>query len=98
LHIIYILAIIDVTKRKSHLNMANKTKRERFTEVAGSRVQMVIDRIENLSKCANRRNYEFTQGDIDKMFKAISDKLKISKMKFEAELNSNQRERKTFKF
>ena len=41
--------------------MATKTKRERFIEVAGSRVQMVIEKIDNLSKCANRRNYEFTQ-------------------------------------
>lgn len=78
--------------------MATKTKRERFTEVAGSRVQMVIDRIDNLSKCANRKNYEFTQNDIDKMFKAILDKLKITKMKFEAELGSNHKEKKTFKF
>lgn len=78
--------------------MASKTKRERFTEVAGSRVQMVIDRIENLSKCANRRNYEFTQNDIDKMFKAIGEKLKISKMKFEAELDSNPKEKRIFKF
>ena len=78
--------------------MATKTKRARFTEVAGSRVQMVIDKIENLSKCANRRNYEFTQADIDKMFKAIGEILKISKMKFEAELNSNGKGKKLFKF
>jgi hypothetical protein len=78
--------------------MATKTKRERFTEVAGSRVQMVIDKIENLSKCANKRNYEFSQNDIDKMFKAIGDKLKITKIKFEAELGSNHKEKRTFKF
>jgi hypothetical protein len=78
--------------------MSTRTKRERFTEVAGSRVQMVIDRIDNLSKCANRRNYEFSQNDIDKMFKAIGDKLKIAKMKFEAELDSNHKEKRIFKF
>ena len=78
--------------------MAAKTNRERFTEVAGSRVQMVIDRIDNLSKCANRRNYEFTQNDIDKMFKAIGDKLKLTKIKFEAELDSNHKEKRMFKF
>lgn len=78
--------------------MATKTKRERFTKVAGSRVQMVVERIDNLSKCANRRNYEFTQNDIDKMFKAIGEKLKISKMKFESELGSNSKEKRIFKF
>lgn len=78
--------------------MATKTKRERFTEVAGSRVQMLIDRIDNLSKCANRRNYEFTQNDIDQMFKAIGDKIKITRMKFEAELSSNHKEKRIFNF
>jgi hypothetical protein len=78
--------------------MSTKTKRERFIEVAGNRVQMVIDKIDNLSKCANRKNYEFTQNDIDKMFKAIIDRTKTTKVKFESELNSNQKEKRIFKF
>jgi hypothetical protein len=78
--------------------MSTKTKRERFIEVAGNRVQMVIDKIDNLSKCANRKNYEFTQNDIDKMFKAIVDRTKTTKVKFESELNSNQKEKRIFKF
>ena len=78
--------------------MATKTKRERFEEVAGSRIQMVLDKIENLSKCANKRNYEFTEKDIDKMFKAINDQVKIAKMKFDSEIGSNSRGKKVFKF
>jgi len=78
--------------------MATKTKRERFQEVAGSRVQMVLDKLENLSKCANKKNYEFSKGDIDKMFRAITNKAKLTKMKFEAELNVNGKEKKLFKF
>ena len=78
--------------------MSPKTKRERFIEVAGSRVQMVLDKIENLSKCANKRNYEFSKSDIDKMFKAINDQAKIAKLKFESELDTNSKEKKVFKF
>ena len=78
--------------------MAAKTKRERFQEVAGSRVQMVLDKIDNLSKCANKKNYEFSRGDIDKMFLAITNKTKLTKMKFESELNVNGKEKKLFKF
>jgi hypothetical protein len=78
--------------------MSIKTKRERFIEVGGNRVQMVIDKIDNLSKCANKRNYEFTQNDIDKMFKAISDRLKNTKAKFESELSSRNKEKRIFKF
>ncbi len=78
--------------------MATKSKRERFEEVAGSRVQMILDKMENLSKCANRRNYEFTQKDVDKMFKAINEQLKSVKMRFESELDSTIKEKKIFKF
>lgn len=78
--------------------MSAKSKRERFEEVVGNRVQMVLDKIENLSRCANKRNYEYTQKDIDKMFRAINEKIKNAKLKFEAELGSNSKEKKVFKF
>lgn len=78
--------------------MATKNKRERFEKVAGSRVQMVLDKLDNLSKCANKRNYSFDKKDVDKMFKAIYDQVKIAKLKFEAELDSRSKEKKVFKF
>ncbi len=78
--------------------MTAKTKRERFEEVAGSRVQMVLDKLENLSKCANKRNYEFEKKDIDKMFRAINDEVKKAKALFEAELSTGNKEKKVFKF
>jgi (p)ppGpp synthase/HD superfamily hydrolase len=78
--------------------MTTKTKRQRFQEVAGIRVQMVLDKIDNLSKCANKKNYEFSQNDIDKMFRAITHQIKVIKIKFEGELNEKGKEKKTFKF
>ena len=78
--------------------MEAKSKRKRFEEVAGNRVQMVLDKIDNLSKCANRRNYEFTKSDIEKMFRAINEASKLTKLKFEAELDSDSRTKKVFKF
>ncbi len=86
------------TKRYNLCNMGKKTKRERFVEVAGNRVQMVLDKIENLSKCANKRNYEYSKTDIDKMFKAINEAAKVAKMKFESELDSSSKGKKVFKF
>lgn len=77
--------------------MATKSKRERFEEVAGHRVQMVLDNLENLSKCANKRNYDFNSADIDKLVRALNEKLKTLKMKFDSELDE-KKERKTFKF
>jgi hypothetical protein len=78
--------------------MTTKTKRQRFQEVAGIRVKMVLDKIDNLSKCANKKNYEFYQDDINKMFRAITHQLKMAKIRFEGELNEKGKEKKTFKF
>ena len=41
---------------------------------------------------------ELIEHDIDKMFKAISDKLKIAKAKFESELSSSNKGKRIFKF
>jgi hypothetical protein len=78
--------------------MVTKTRRQRFQEVAGTRVQMVLDKMDNLSKCANKKNYEFSQDDIDKMFRAISQRIRLTKIKFEGELDEKSKERKMFKF
>jgi len=78
--------------------MEVKSRRERFEKVAGNRVQMVLDKIDNLSKCANKRNYEFDNNDIDKMFKAIAQKIKMARLKFESELQSKGNKKSIFKF
>ena len=78
--------------------METKTKRKRFEDVAGSRVQMTLDRLYNLSKCANKRNYQYDQKDIDKMFQAINEEVKRTKSKFEDELNASKGDKKIFKF
>ncbi|WP_372948648.1 hypothetical protein [Mariniphaga sp.] len=78
--------------------MTAKTKRERFEDVAGSRVQMILDKLESLSKCANKRNYEFDKDDVDKMFKAINDEVKRVKTLFETELDTGNKDKKIFKF
>jgi hypothetical protein len=70
-------------------------KRERFTNVAGRRVQNVLDCLDSLSKCANRNNYDYDDGDIAKMMKAIKEKVKV----LEASYNSNTKStRNTFQF
>lgn len=59
-------------------------KRERFKSVAGRRVQKVLDDMESLSKCSNKSIYEYSDTDIRKMIKAISDKMVLLKLSFEA--------------
>jgi hypothetical protein len=70
-------------------------KRERFINVAGRRVQNVLDDLDSLSKCANRNNYDYDEGDIAKMMKAIKEKVKV----LESSYNNNTKStRNTFQF
>ncbi|MCE2496389.1 MAG: hypothetical protein J4F31_07420 [Flavobacteriales bacterium] len=70
-------------------------KRERFKNVAGRRVQNILDGMDSLSKCANRSNYDYDNDDIAKMMKAIKDKVKV----LEASYTSNTKSSKnTFEF
>ncbi len=73
-----------------------KTKRQRFEEVAGRRVEFILNKLDHLSKCSNRNNYEYSEEDVSKMFSAIKDGLKITEIKFQDQLRKQGR--KTFKF
>jgi hypothetical protein len=57
-------------------------KAERFRRVAAPRVQKVLDSLENLSKCANRSNYEYSEPEVQKMVRTIKAKLRNLESKF----------------
>lgn len=57
-------------------------KRERFKKVASRRVQGILDGLDNLSKCANKSNYEYTTEDVNKMLKAIKEKVKLLELSY----------------
>lgn len=77
------------------MNQITKTKRERFESVASQRVQLVLDRLDTLSKCSNTNNYEYSEADIRKMFKAIREKLKDIESMFN---KTPQKKNNTFSF
>lgn len=74
----------------------NQKKRERFEIVAAKRVQKTLDCLETLSKCSNRNNYEYTERDVQKMFKTIKVKMKNIETLFEGSFNNKKD--KNFKF
>lgn len=76
--------------------MAKSTaKKDRFKNVAGRRVQKVLDDIESLSKCANRSTYEYSDEEVRKMLKAINEKVNLLKAAFTASSKSGKQ---TFEF
>lgn len=72
---------------KSENNYENQSKnketnRERFVRIAERRVNVILNNLESLGKCSNKRNYEYTETDIKKIFGEIDKKCKEVKALF----------------
>jgi hypothetical protein len=59
-------------------------KREAFRRLAEKRTNAVLEKIRVLSNCANPYAYAYTQEDVNKIFKAIEQELKLARAKFQA--------------
>jgi hypothetical protein len=57
--------------------------RERFIRIAERRVNKVLDGLDNLGKCSNRNNYEYSEEDVRKIFREIDRKVKELKLQFQ---------------
>jgi len=62
----------------------NNIKRERFVRIVESRVNKILYNLDNLGKCSNKRNYEYSEEQVRKIFKEIEGKLKETKSQFQS--------------
>ena len=72
-----------------------KSRKDRFKDVAGRRVQKVLDDLDSLSKCANKSTYEYSDEEVRKMLRAIIEKITLLKVAFSASSKSGKQ---TFEF
>jgi hypothetical protein len=79
---------------KPHISNLEE-KKKRFKTVASRRVQRVLDSMDNLSRCSNKRNYEYTDEEIRKMLRVINDKFTLLKAAYSAHTKSGKQ---TFEF
>lgn len=66
-------------------------KKDRFKKVAVQRTNKVLKMLELLGNCSNKRNYDYSDEEVNKIFKAIETELKQTKEKFKIEENKNKR-------
>ena len=71
-------------------------KADRFKRVAAPRVQRVLDSIDNLSKCSNKRNYEYTTEDVRRMLGAIKRRVRVLEQLFDSEDGNSKKDVFTF--
>lgn len=72
-------------------------RRERFEKVASNRVQKVLDYLHLLGNCANKNNYEYTDKDVELMFKEINRVVKETKILYDKEINKSTKSGFKFK-
>ena len=71
----------------------NGTRDERFKRLAEQRVNAVLDKLRLLGQLSNRSNYEYTDEQVEAIFKAIQKDVNETKAKFRE--GRKQRERFT---
>jgi len=57
-------------------------KKDRFRAVATRRTNNIIEQLRLLGNCANKHNYDYTDEEVNKIFKAVDEQLKETKLAF----------------
>lgn len=71
-----------------------ESKNNKFVRLAENRTNNAIKQIQLIGNLSNRRNYEYTEEDVEEIFKALNRAIKAAKDQYIAEL---EREFNSFK-
>ena len=58
-------------------------RRDRFVRIVERRVNKVLNDLDDLGKCSNRRNYDYSVQHTAKIFRVIEKKVKETKLLFQ---------------
>lgn len=59
-----------------------ETRKQRFIRVATKRTKDTLDRIRILGNCSNKSSYEYSQGEINKIFNTLERAIRETKSRF----------------
>lgn len=69
--------------RKTWTTMGREEDRSKFVKLASARVSKALKDIQLIGNLSNRSNYDYTDEDVAKIFKALSAEVSACKRKFE---------------
>ncbi len=58
-------------------------RRDRFVRIVERRVNKILNDLDDLGKCSNRRNYDYSVQDTAKIFRVIEKKVRETKLLFQ---------------
>ena len=61
----------------------SETKRDKFIRLAEYRVNQVLDGLRKIGNLSDKRNYEYSDQDIDKIFSVLSKEINKTKNRFD---------------
>jgi len=64
------------------IDTQKETPNERFRRLATARTNSILEKIALLGRLADRRNYHYTDDEVNKIFAALSTAIKETKAKF----------------
>lgn len=59
-------------------------RKTRFQRVATRRTEKILEDLRILGNCANRGVYNYNEGEIGKIFSAIEERLRMTKLRFKS--------------
>jgi hypothetical protein len=62
--------------------------REKFVQLAQSRVTRALKDIQLIGNLSNKSNYDYTDDDITRIFKALNDELALCRKRFDSKKRS----------
>ena len=60
-------------------------RRQRFLRIAERRTNKILSNLDNLAKCSNKRNYEYSEDEVRKIFREIERKVRETRLQFHGE-------------
>lgn len=63
--------------------------REKFVRLATKRVSNALKAMQLIGNLSNRSNYDYTEADVQKIFRALQEELSSSKKKFDTAQKRN---------
>lgn len=62
--------------------ITNENSEEKFKRIAGARANKVLEQLRLLGNCSNERYYSYNDKQVNEIFNAIEQELKLVKMEF----------------
>ena len=77
--------------KSTTITHARETKRSRYIKIVERRVNRILDNLDSLGKCSNRKNYDYSDEDVKKVFGEIERKIRKVKLLFQETSKNKKR-------